>query len=273
MKILGEIAKGMLPKVDEPKLVHSIQDAFILRYLDTPIMSNEVRCPICGGNNGYSVFIDPTTSDKRMWFCAEADCLSVVKRSRPSTTQTIPKGKRSIQWQVWCEINDLGDKVHDVSFEKVQQSSSKIDYLLKFSKTPNGIIVMEGDPGTGKSYASLALCELFTRTNPSAIFITQNKMQKKWLSEEDPEFVSKLSNVNLLVVDDFATGEVTPGFMKFFLDLIDSRLQWSNRGTVLTTNLDDKRLGKYCGEALADRINTGQKFQFIDKTRRKQTIL
>lgn len=273
MKLLGTLAKGLLPKIDEPKLVHSIQDAFVLRYLDTPIMSNEVTCPICGGNNGYAVFIDPTISDKRMWFCAEADCLSVVKRSRPSTTQTIPKGKRSIQWQVWCEINDLGDKVHDVSFEKVQQSSSKIDYLLKFSKTPNGIILMQGAAGCGKTYASMALCELFTRENPYAMFLTQNRMQEKWLGEERDRFIEKIRKVNLLVVDDFGTGDVPPGFMKFFLDLIDTRLQWSNRGTVITTNLDDSNLISYCGEALNDRIKTGQKFEFKDKTRRKQTIL
>jgi DNA replication protein DnaC len=70
------------------------------------------------------------------------------------------------------------------------------------------------------------------------------------------------------VIDDFGTAEMSPGFMSFFMDLINTRMQWSNRGTIITTNLNDTKFSEYCGEALADRINTGQLFEFKGKSKR-----
>jgi DNA replication protein DnaC len=132
---------------------------------------------------------------------------------------------------------------------------------------------MQGSSGSGKTYASMGVCELFTRTQTSAIFTTQTKMLSNWLADEGMFYINRVEDTNLLVVDDFGTGEVTPGFMKFFLDLINTRMQWSTRGTIISTNLSDKDLADYCGSALNDRIKTGQKMLFNEKTRRKQIIL
>lgn len=277
MKLLGQLAKEYLPTKEEAKLIHAIQDTFVLKHLPTPILNTEVTCPMCGGKNGRSCLIDPKLSDKRMWFCCEDSCMEMVKRSYFKGNQTIPKLKRAVEWPLFCEMNDMGDLVHDVTFEKVEQSSAKIEYLIKFAKTPKGIILMEGDTGTGKTYASMALCELFTRTNSSCLFYTGKRLAKAWQesfkSERPSGLVEKLKEVQLLVVDDFGTGEPTPAFMEFFMDLINTRTQWSNRGTVISTNLNDKSLGKFCGEALADRLNTGQKFAFKEKSRRKPIVL
>lgn len=277
MKLLSKLAKEYLPKSQEGRLIHAIQDAFVLKHLDSPIMSNEARCPMCGGTNGMTCAVDPVRTKDNMWFCLEDDCRAMIDRSYPKGDQWTPKSKRSVEWPLFCEMNDMGDLVHDVAFEKIEQSSAKIEYLLKFAKAPKGIILMEGDTGTGKTYASMALCELFTRTNSSCMFFTGDGLSKKWQdtfkSERPSGLIQKLKEVNLLVVDDFGTGEPSPGFMQFFMELINTRLQWSNRGTVISTNLDDKRLGKFCGEALTDRLNTGQKFVFKDKSRRKQTVL
>lgn len=277
MRLLSHMAKEYLPQKEEPKLIHAIQDVFVLKYQDTPIMSTDCVCPMCGGNEGHVVYIDPIQSDKRMWFCQNDDCLALVTRSRPKTCQIIPKTKRELEWPLFCEINDLGDLVYDVKFESINQSSAKVEYLLKFAKTPKGIIVMQGKPGTGKTYAAMALCELFTRTNRSCLFFTGEKLCKKWLDTFKQERPSSLRDrvmeTNLLVIDDFGTGEPSPGFMQFFMEIINTRMQWSNRGTVITTNLNESDFSKFCGNALSDRINTGQKFEFTDKSRRKQTIL
>lgn len=276
MKLVKDIAKSFLPS-EEKKIVHAVQDVFVLKYLEFPVMSDEVTCPMCGGKSGYVVYIDPKISDHRMWFCAEPNCLAKVKRSRVEHTNHTAKQKRSIEWPLFCEINHIGDLHHDVTFEKMTQSSAKIDYLLKFAQSPKGIILMEGKPGTGKTYACMALCELFTRKNSSCLFYTGARLFKEWLKgfkEERPSgFKEKVMDINLLVVDDFGTGEPTKSFMEFFMDVINTRMQWSNRGTVITTNLNPAEFIKFCGNALSDRINTGQKFEFSDKSRRKQIVL
>lgn len=277
MKLLNELAQNYLSNVEMPKIVHAVQDVFILKHLDSPVMSNEISCPMCGGKKGHVALIDPSVSDKRMWFCSELDCVTMVTQSRHKTSQTIAQKKRALEWPLFCEINDMGDLVHDIAFEKIEQSQAKIDYLLKFAATPKGIILMEGDPGTGKSYAAMAVCELFTRTNSSCLFFTGERLFKLWLdgfkSERPNATRDKIMETNLLVIDDFGLGEPSPGFMRFFMEVINVRMQWSDRGTVITTNLNDEKFSNFCGEALADRINTGQKFQFKDKSRRKQLVL
>lgn len=272
MRFLTELMEKIIPKHQKPKLIHAIQDAYSLNILDVPIMETNARCPLCGGSEGYAVFINPIISDKRMWFCKEPICLASMTITRDEATQTISKASRSLEWPLFCEINGIGDLHHNVKFENIEQSSGKIEYLLKFATKPCGIIFMQGNPGTGKTYASMAVCELFTRNNVSAKFCTQSKMQSMWL-EEDGNFTHQLEICNLLVIDDFGTGQVTTGFMKFLLDLINTRMQWSDRGTIISTNLNDKDFSNYCGSALNDRIKTGQKFEFKDKSRRKPIVL
>lgn len=277
MKLLSQLARDSIPTQEEPKLIDAIQDTFHLKYLEAPIMSTEAKCPICGGNVGQMCLIDPSVSGKRMWFCVESDCMALIKRSTSNSTQIMPKTKRSIEWPLFCELNDLGDIYHDVSFEKVQQSSSKIECLLKFCRTPKGIILMQGTPGAGKTYAALGVCELFTRTNDYCLFYTGNRLIKDWVllskTEKASQFRDRIMGCNLLVIDDLATGEPTDKFMEFFMEIINVRTQWSNRGTIITTNLNDHDFSRICGKALADRIGTGQKFEFKDKSRRTQTIL
>ncbi len=265
---------------------HKIKQPVICQYvmapngdilLELPQLSSEIICKWCGGHEYYAPFIDPSQSGDRAWLCANIECSVYKAKTRRQAISPQTARQRAILWPLFCEINGVGDCHHDVKFESIQQSEGKISYLLKFSSSPRGIILMTGQPGTGKSYSALATCELFTRRETSAHFITQKKLATKWLTSFKDTgydyFLEKLAKCNLLVIDDFAVGEVPAGFLSYFMDLINERMQWTNRGTIITTNLDDKKMGLYCGEALADRLNTGQKFEFTGPSRRKTTPL
>jgi DNA replication protein DnaC len=143
--------------------------------------------------------------------------------------------------------------------------------MAKFCHKPSDLILMQGNPGSGKTYSAMGMCELFTRNSTSCIFVTQVKLWDKWLevsSGGDKHFIERIKSVNLLVIDDFGTAEVSPAFLKFFMEIINERLQWTDRGTVITTNLLNEKWGEFCGEALTDRISMGQLFTFEDSSRR-----
>lgn len=276
MKTLSSICEGTLQGLQgtsKTVICDYVMTPGGTHLLSSPVMSTEYECGYCGTKEHYTPYVDPTKSDKRVWLCANTLCDVYKKKSHLGSTITPPSLKRALEWPEFCEKNGIGDLHHDVKFEKIEQSSGKIDYLLKFANKPCGIIFMQGSPGSGKTYASMGVCELFTRRNPSARFITQSKMQDQWMTPEKYTFVSQMKCVSLLVVDDFGTGNISPGFMKFFLDLINTRMQWSDRGTIITTNLNEKDFTDYCGGALNDRIKTGQLFEFKEKSRRKKTIL
>ncbi len=135
---------------------------------------------------------------------------------------------------------------------------------------------MQGPAGSGKTYSAMATCELFTRDDGSCLFFTQKQLADQWQANFNSDkpylFREKIYSYALLVVDDFGTKDPTPGFLEFFMDVINTRMQWKRRGTIITTNLDDKNMAQFCGSSLSDRLNTGQKLIFTGKTKRKPPI-
>lgn len=260
-------------KPQKPMICEHIMTPWGPSEIKEPFLADTHTCEYCGGKAHYTPAHDPVLSKRLVWLCANTDCKVYDPRSKVQATTTPPNPQRALVWPLFCEINDIGDIHHDVRFENIEQPIAKVDYLLKFGLKPTGIIVMQGFPGTGKTYASMGVCELYTRRDTSAIFATQKQMLRHWLEtfKDDirSNYIERVTKCDLLVVDDFGTADVSPAFMSFFLDLINTRMQWTNRGTIVTTNLEDKAMNAYCGMALSDRLATGQKFTFTQKTRRK----
>lgn len=271
MRLIGDIAKNIIPKNDTTKIIHAIQQPFMIKYLDNPILETEAQCSICGGNEGKSCYVDPSKSDQTVWFCTKPNCMATSRLSRGTLCAEPPKPLRSILWPSWCEINGIGNRNRDVKFERIEQNERKLRYLLKFTEKPQGIIVMQGPTGTGKTYAALGTCELFTRTNGACLFFTQETLTTIYQDSfklDRSGVKAKILKYPLLVIDEFGLREPAPGFLSFFMDMINSRMDWDDRGTIITTNLGDKKLSEFCGDSLMDRLNTGQKFIFDGPTRR-----
>lgn len=251
------------------KLVHFYTSSFGRIPIDPPVMAGEFECPFCGSKEFFRIIED----NKGLWMCGLNCSPSRLPNNtgRPKT-QVMPK--RALEWALLCEMSGIGDRNLDVTFEKIEQSPQKIEFLSSYTVNPQGILIMEGDPGTGKTYACLGMCELYSRASTSVMFLTQKTMTDRWLDSFREErghlFQRKLEDVQLLVIDDFATGSPSPAFLTFFMEVVNSRMQWTNKGTVITTNLNFNDLSKFCGHALADRLRIGQRLLFQGTSRRKK---
>jgi hypothetical protein len=271
MKLASDIAKKSLNKSNEARIVHKIAVLGGWKNLETPKLSTELSCTICQKSDHYAPIMFPP-SPERVWVCADGFCASNMSVYTQSKGITPTPPSRAILWPKFCELNGIGDVHEDVRFENIHQSAGKIEFMKNFLIKPSGIIHMQGEPGTGKTYCAMGMCEYYTRKNISCIFSTQKQMFNLWMetfkSEGVSNYIQKVTTVNFLVIDDFGTGEVSAGFMSFFLDLINTRMQYKSRGTVITTNLSDEKFGVFCGDALADRIQTGQVFLFEGTSKR-----
>ena len=257
-------------------------------YIATPtghvqcesFVSHNHVCEYCNGHAYYVPFFNPSESDKRCWLCKNGDCACYEPSKYRLATKASPTPLRELEWALFCEINGIGDVYHDVKYDNITQSDGKMEFLHKFSQNPTGLVLMQGSPGTGKTFCCLGICEKFTKSSSQCVFCTQKQLFDYWLetfrferSENLNNRIQHVHKTKLLVIDDFGTGEISQGFMTFFMDLINTRMQWLERATIVTTNLDNDKFTSFCGEALIDRMNTGQKLLFSGKSRRQKVIL
>lgn len=276
MKIAGSIGKIITRKMNEPKIVHHIAVLGGWKKLDKPTLSNELECLICKSKEHTTWPVDQNNPEF-VWFCSNTACAVISHENCRKATTTPTTSKRAFLWPLFCEMNDVGNKSHDISFEKIDQSAGKLDFLRKFVSNPDGIIFMQGKPGLGKTYCALGVCEFLTRTHTDVFFTTHRSLFQKWLENNNnyrhENYFRKIREAILVVIDDFGICDPSPGFMSFFMDLINSRRESRDRGTIITTNIDKKMLSEICGDSLMDRLNTGQQFKFEGESRRKKTIL
>ena len=272
MKTLDHHLKTVLKENIQPVLCEYVMTPEKMALFCEPVFSNQKTCDWCGGSAHYTPF--HSKNKGRVWLCANTECVVYKEKNILLEGSREIEPKRAVPWKEFCEQNGIGDIYYQVKFEKVEQAQTKILYLKNFCQTPSQMIIMQGPSGTGKTYAALGLCELFTRKSISAIFTTHEQLYTQWLETFKNESVIKLKNhltiCSILVIDDFGTGEISPAFLVFFLGIINTRLQWTDRGTIITTNLDMQTISKTCGEAIMDRFSTGQAFIFEGKSRRER---
>lgn len=236
------------------------------------------KCGQCGGQVWFYFFKDRDGNHRKIDICSNSSCSTPKLKDIVESSNLSQKPKRALEWRFLCEISGIGDRFYDVCFENMEQSEGKKTFLSKFADKPSGLVLMQGGPGLGKTFAAMAVCEFFTRKSSSCIFTTQKKMSDDWLEDKaNPNkscrYHDSIKTPQLLVIDDFGIAQMSKDFLEFFMDVINVRMQWSNRGTMITTNLNDKDFTDYCGHALSDRINTGTKLVFTGKTRRKPVVV
>lgn len=277
MKSFSDISKTFIPQDQKPELIHAIQFFSKIKILDQPLLSTEISCPMCQGKKGIHCALDPKASAQKLWFCSSPECLRNYKLPRDSSSNQPMIPKRALDWKLFCESSELGDKSFGISFEKIDQSSGKINFLSDLAKNPSGLLIMQGPPGTGKTYSALGFCELFTRKSTSCIFQKQKKMDFEWVQSFNNHNAydtrNRLTKTTILVIDDFGLTKPSAGFLDYFLEILDARLEWNDRVTIITTNLEEELLAEFAGQSLADRLRTGQLFKFSGESRRERMVL
>lgn len=237
-------------------------------YLDLPTRSIDIVCPNCNSSEFGATFME--APNVYMWFCSKKECLDVNLKNSPKAPKST---KRALEWVDFCTQSDLGDMYYSVTFENIDQRQKYLEYFKKYAIKPSNILIFSGDTDSGKTYASLGICELFTRTRPSCCFMTFETLERKWISASKEEskvhLFHKLTNVSLLVLDDFGQRQPPPGFMQFIFDVISNRIGWSDKGTIITSNLDTQKIYSYSGEALSSRLKAGIVMPFSSEGRTK----
>lgn len=159
-------------------------------------------------------------------------------------------------------------------------SEQVIEDLKDYVLNPNGFVLMVGKNGRGKSYAAMKVYEQLTpyklpeRDHDLAWFINQADLNLLF-SEANELYGHALAllkqayNSKLLIIDDLGTRTPSAAFGDFLYAVIDRR--WNEKdkkGTIITTNLDSKKIRKDFGDAIFSRIASGRNYVVIGEDRR-----
>jgi DNA replication protein DnaC len=246
------------------------------KLLDNPTLESEICCPCCGKIEHFVWPLHPVFDNRQVWICADTEC-SIYNKENLKRQSGIARDKeppkRALEWPEFCEINEIGDLHHGLRFENISQSKESLCLIRDFVVKPRSTMLMMGPPGTGKTFAAMGACEYFTRQSSDCFFFTQNGFMRKFDQNsklhERRLLESKWERCALIVVDDFGLGSLSEGFKKFLMDLIQSRREYSSRGTILTTNLSETQISDVVGSALTDRLINGLCLPLDSRSRRK----
>ena len=269
MKTLNSLVG--LPDTPKECMVTWISHHFTLVPI-APTPASEVRCLECGGSKGLTPFLDPTIDASRVWFCTSG-CKSRIPQHplKKADGQAI-KSSGSKEWIKFMDDCHVGDLYEEVTFKGILQPDSALEMLRQFAEKPSGILTIFGTPGGGKTYAALGTAELAMQTDPRVKFYTAIDLASKWsgrMQNGQHSLAEDLKKTRLLIIDDIGQGSVKPLLLDLLFEVLSYRIQWKEKGTILTTNLEPDKLMQILGEAMTDRIRTQKWLELFGKSRRK----
>lgn len=136
---------------------------------------------------------------------------------------------------------------NEKAFELAKKYVSRFDYMYEKGQG----LMFYGDVGTGKSYVAAVIAnELIERLR--LVVMTSFVKLLDGADREDKDFIRKLNQADLLVIDDLGTERSTNYALERVYDIIDSRYR-TGKPIIITTNLRMAEM-KTCDDIRYNRI-------------------
>lgn len=256
MKLVGDVAKKLFMADEPERLVHFRLFEKRIIALNPAMLNTQMQCFRCNGTRGLSPILWPDKGPERVWFCIDAKCMKQDEVKSKYSEERETQVDRDY-WTKWRNENDVGDIWADMS-GKIYQAEGMRNELAKYARRPSKVLILAGNPGTGKTYCAFKIAHFYLQFRGDCLFFTASSLRDKWMQAMHDgsmtHFMHRLREYGLLIIDDFGQQDVTPGFMGMLFELISYRMQWHDRGTILTTNQSAEALMLSVGQAMADRL-------------------
>jgi len=211
----------------------------------------EYVCPRCSKNFGY-IFNDKTGC---MYFCGADACLK-------DDSDASKAMKSNISYQ--AEPTDaaikfgIGKQYVNASLSKWQSSQEQSSIVSRWLKNPSGMMVVTGQPRTGKTYFCAAVANHFLEKKKQVRYVNCRRFYEEITNairseKSQYECIRQIAQNDVLIFDDVAASTNSEWQKEVLLDLIDQRYA-NELPTIFTTNLNEKDSGVALGERVASRI-------------------
>jgi len=132
------------------------------------------------------------------------------------------------------------------------------EYVLDWFSNDKPFLLIMGTTGIGKTYLSAAILNYLEEKNQNVFYTTHRRLIdgihrsiEKGKPQMDP--IDRISDLKYLILDDLGSATCTEWQQEMILELIDRRYS-NNLKTLITTNLDEKKIQEKLGARTASRI-------------------
>ena len=160
----------------------------------------------------------------------------------------------------------IDNKFLNSTFENAD-ATENISVCKKFAeaftkKKVNVGLILYGDSGTGKSFASACIGNYLMERGKSVMALNLGlylaRLKSDW-SRTETEILDKISECDLLIIDDFGAERITDWVLEKVFLLIDVRYK-SEKPIIISTNLEYRKdrecdIARVFGKRVKDRIN------------------
>lgn len=143
------------------------------------------------------------------------------------------------------------------NIEKIIKVSQQ--FINNFEDTKEKNLLFTGTTGIGKTYISSCIANDIIKKGYTVLYQTapvllDNIFSYKYDSNNSKELYNNLFNVNLLIIDDLGTENLTAAKFTEIFTILNSRLLTPNTKTIISTNFSLEELSKLYDSRILSRI-------------------
>ena len=225
-------------------------------------MSTLTRCGICGEQTEieleFPTFDGTGKKEKRIIAC-KCKCMRDEQKRLEQRLKFEEKQRRINDLKKLSLIDERLKDAKFSNFKKTRDNAKMVKtamrYVDKFDElySKNQGLLLYGDVGTGKSYIAAVIAnELMERLN-TVVYTSFIKLINEMKVDFDSnDFIKKINEATLLVLDDFGAERVTDYAIEKVYDIIDSRYR-CGKPLIITTNIPFEQM-KNCSDVRYSRI-------------------
>lgn len=198
-----------------------------------------------------------------MAFCNNDECRlkrhdEIFKRRAEEERLAFEEAERKRKAITGAMKFDLGSDYNHASLSKWIAPSFAQEYVLDWFRNEKPFLFIMGSPGVGKTYLSAAVLNYLDERQENIFYTTHRRLIDKIhrsIENGKPQMdpIDRISGYKYLIFDDLGSATCTEWQQEMILELIDRRYS-NNLKTLITTNLDEKKIQDKLGHRTASRI-------------------
>lgn len=143
------------------------------------------------------------------------------------------------------------------NIEKIVKVSK--EFINNFEQPTQKNLLFTGTTGIGKTYISSCIANEILKKGYTVLYqiapvLLDNIFNYKYNNNSSKELYDNLFNVNLLIIDDLGTENLTAAKFTEIFTILNSRLLTSNTKTIISTNFSLEELSKMYDSRILSRI-------------------